>query len=420
MLIGDPLRVNQILLNLLSNAYKFTPPGGCIRFMVTEHGVKGRQAFFCFSVKDNGVGMPADFMNRIFLPFEQQDSSIARRFGGSGLGLSIIHNLVKLMGGTIQVQSKEGEGSTFTVELPFELPPEYYQPKVKKDFSEIRMLVVDDDHDTRHYTSAILERMHIHHDCAASGEEALHKFEDVIRLGSTYDICIIDWKMPGMNGLQTAATLREKFGRDTTIIIASAYDFSEMETEALQAGVDMCIAKPLFQSTIFNLLMDLTDGKYSQHDTTEQAPGFDFTGHHFLIAEDNLINMEVAVGLLDMVGASVDKAVTGREALEKFEAAPPGTYDLILMDIQMPVMDGMEATRCIRNASHPEAKTIPILAMTANAFTEDVAAVYAAGMNDHIAKPIDTQAMYAIIAKYIQKPAATADRTAAEKPKETA
>ncbi len=218
--------------------------------------------------------------------------------------------------------------------------------------------------------------------------------------GSGYDVCFIDWRMSEMSGIEVTRKIRERFGEDTLIIIASAYDLSEVEDEAKEAGANYFVTKPLFQSTVFNVLMMLSGGKYKK--MTAKEDDFDFTGHHVLMAEDTLFNQEVAIELLHMVHMEVDCVEDGRQAVEKFEKSEPGTYDAILMDVQMPVMDGHEAAQAIRKLSREDAATIPIYAMTANAFTEDVTAALASGMNGHIAKPIDTQILYSTLQKIIK------------------
>ncbi len=398
-LIGDQLRLHQILLNLLSNALKFTDRGGSVKLKITQHDTSGDALFLSFSVSDTGQGMTPEFMSRIFKPFEQQESSTALRFGGSGLGLSISKNLVELMGGTIRVESELGKGTTFHVELPFERTGDEPQGKNELSFKKIRILVVDDEQDSREYTSVILNRMELAHDCVRSGEEALAAFTARQNEGKGYDLCIIDWKMPNMGGLETSRRLREIADKDTTIIICTAYALQEVEDEAKNYGVDMCIPKPLFQSTLFNLLVGLSGRAFVRH--SEEPENFDFTGKRVLLAEDNIVNMEVAVGLLGMVGLNPDRATNGREAVDMFLKSEPGSYDLVLLDVQMPVMGGYEAAKVMRQAERPDAKTIPILAMTANAFTEDISAALAAGMNDHIAKPIDTRVLYATLNKYL-------------------
>lgn len=398
-LIGDSLRLNQILMNLVSNAYKFTEPGGEVRITVKETTRRDQQVFLRFMVSDTGVGMSESMVKRIFKPFEQESAETAGKYGGSGLGLSIAKNLVDMMQGAIKVTSEKGKGTTFTVDLPFEATGEVLNPE-DKNLKDINILVVDDDEDAREYTSIILDRIGVHYDVANSGEKAVSMLEESYLIHQGYDICFLDWKMPGMDGVELTRKIRELFQPEMVIIIVSAFDLSEVEEEAKLAGADLFIPKPMFQSTVFDLLMNLSGGKYAKR--TADTCQYDFTGYKVLLAEDHPMNREIAVELLHIVHMEVDCAEDGREAVDIFLQSEPGTYELILMDIQMPVMDGHEAALEIRRSSHPEAETIPIYAMTANAFTEDVSAALASGMNGHIAKPIDTSLLYSTLDECIR------------------
>ena len=402
-LVGDQLRVNQILLNLLSNALKFTEKGGKVRLQIAQRQQLAGKIFLRFTVTDTGIGMDNAFLQRLFQPFEQHDCGTARRYGGSGLGLSITKNLVDMMGGEISVRSTPAVGSTFQVDLPFDLV-DTGKTRSTRSLRNLHMLVVDDDRDTLDYLDTLLTRMGVYHDCMDNGEDAVQLFLASHQGPHPYDICLLDWKMPHMSGAELTRKLRAITGDALCIIVVSAYDLQEIETQAKAAGASACIAKPVFQSTLFDLLMGISGGGQVQE--LPAQPVYDFSGRRFLLAEDNMINMEVAVGLLVMAGAQVDRAADGHEALDKFLIAPAGTYDLILMDVQMPVMDGNEAARAIRASSHPEARSIPIIAMTANAFTEDIAGVLASGMNAHVAKPIETQVLYRTLARHLKaKPA---------------
>ncbi|MDD2955344.1 MAG: transporter substrate-binding domain-containing protein [Oscillospiraceae bacterium] len=405
MVEGDQLRLNQILMNLLSNAMKFTPSPGRVRLTVAQLQGGGDQVRFRFEVADTGIGMSREFMARIFNPFEQEKAETARKYGGSGLGLSITNNLVTMMHGSIQVDSTEGEGTTFTVTLAF--------GKVKAgegrssgvcDFSKLRALIVDDESRSCDYMKALLKRCRVKSDVALSGEAAIRQIMKRDGTDYEYDLCLIDWNMPGLNGVETAERIRQECKKDMPIIIASAYDISEIRDAAIKAGVNRLIAKPLFQSSMFDLLVD-TFGKYDPAQGAEHLDQkADFSGVRVLLAEDNAMNLEIAVSILQKSDFVIDTAVNGKEALDKFTASQPGAYQVILMDIQMPVMDGHESARAIRASGHPQAKEIPIIAMTANAFTEDVTAALASGMNDHISKPINYDKLYYLLKKYLQKP----------------
>lgn len=399
-LIGDSLRVNQILMNLVSNAYKFTDEGGQIRITVQETTRKDEHVYLRFAVSDSGCGMSEEMMSRLFKPFEQESAVTAQSHGGSGLGMSIAKNLVDMMHGAIKVESEKGKGTTFTVDLPFVLSGRNAQNQDDK-LKDIRALVVDDDAEAAEYTSLVLQRIGVQYDVVSSGSEALQKATTEHQQGRCYDICFVDWRMPGMDGADLTRHLRRLFDRDTLIIIVSAYDPAEVEDDAKAAGADMFISKPLFQSTVFNLLMSLSGGKYINN--TADANEFDFTGHRVLMAEDNALNREIAVELLNMVHLEVECAEDGQKAVDMFRASAPGYYEAILMDIQMPILDGYEAAEAIRTSEHLDAQSVPIYAMTANAFSEDVSASLNAGMDGHISKPIDTEVLYRTIAAAIYK-----------------
>ncbi len=396
VLVGDGLRLNQILLNLLSNAVKFTPPGGKIELHVTQLSIGNRQAFFEFKVADTGCGIDEDMMSRLFKPFEQANAETSQRHGGSGLGLSIAKSLVEMMHGTILVTSQKGAGTTFAVNLPFGISDKSSQESAEK-FKSIKALIVDDDACTREYTTVVLDRIGIEHDSAESGQQAVDMLEQAHSKGLGYDVCFVDWRMPGIDGIEVTRRIRRLYDADTIIIIVSAYDLSEVEEEAKAAGANLFVTKPLFQSTVFDVLMTLSGGKYKN--AGADAKQYDFSGKRVLLAEDNALNREIAVELLQLTNLAIDTVENGKEALEKFQTTAAKTYDAILMDIQMPLMDGYEATRQIRKCNHPQAKTIPIFAMTANAFTEDVNAAFSCGMNGHISKPIDTQMLYGTLKK---------------------
>lgn len=389
---GDFLRVNQILLNLLSNAIKFTPRGGSIRLEINQMDRGNGSTFLQFIVSDTGIGMSEDFLERLFLPFEQADNQISQKFGGTGLGMAITHNLVELLGGSINVKSKLGEGTTFTVELPFDLPEETMAQKTRQ-LDTLRVMVVDDEEDVCTHAGLLLKRMGIAARCVKTGHEAVKVALEAHEAGTGYDVCIVDWQMPGMDGVMVTRQIREKLGPDTLIIIISAYDWSEIEEEARLAGVNAFISKPLFESSLYNVLVSALGLKPDREDKTE-IPMKDYTGKRFLLVEDNALNQEIAVELLKMTGAETDCADDGLEAVKKFAASPAGFYSAIFMDVQMPIMNGYDATKKIRASGHPDSRTIPIVAMTANTFIEDIDAAYAAGMNGHIAKPIDVKMLY--------------------------
>jgi signal transduction histidine kinase/DNA-binding response OmpR family regulator len=390
ILKGDSLRVNQILLNLISNAYKFTDAGGSIKLSVTETSKQNDTVFIRFTITDTGCGMSQEMLSRLFMPFEQESATTAKKHGGSGLGLSITKNLVELMHGRIKVESEVDKGSTFTVDIPFVISDNQLKGS-DLNLANIKCLIVDDEESAREYTSILLQRIGVQYEIASSGEEAVIMLHNAKQQNYSYDLCFIDWQMSGIDGIEVTKQIRELF-TDTMIIIVSAFDISSIVEEAKIAGASMCISKPLFQSTIFNLLTQLYGKKITKE--TADPDDYDFTGHKILLVDDVDFNREVAVELLEMVKVTVDCAANGQEAVDKFLASEPGTYDLILMDVQMPIMDGHDATRIIRHSPHPDAQIIPIYAMTANAFTDDVSAALSVGMNGHISKPIDTTFLY--------------------------
>ena len=399
--IGDSLRLNQVLMNLLSNAVKFTPVDGLVTLGIDQLRQDEKQVYIRFSVSDTGIGMSEEYMSRLFQPFEQESAATAQKYGGTGLGLSITHNLVEMMGGTMAVQSRQGEGSTFTVTMHFDRAKEHHAPTLASaDYSHVRALVVDDQQDDGTYIKTMLKRCGVKSDTVTNGELALKKMRSRAGGEYSYDLCILDWNMPVMNGMEVAAKIRQEYGTELPIIIATAYDITPLMEEAKSVGVNRVVAKPLFQSTMFDLLVS-TFGKYDPSSGAAAAEiRRDLTGVHVLLAEDNAMNMEIAVTVLQKAGVVVDQAVNGQEAYEKFTGAAAGTYDLILMDVQMPVLNGYEATGKIRQSDHPEAKTIPIVAMTANAFAEDVAEALSHGMNAHIAKPVNNDKLFEILNQF--------------------
>ncbi|MDD3368497.1 MAG: response regulator [Lachnospiraceae bacterium] len=358
-----------------------------IDFNVHLKGVTEEQV-----VSDTGCGMSEEMLGRLFKPFEQESAGTARKHGGSGLGMSIAKQLTEKMGGSIQVDSKQNEGTTFTVDIPFEACKQNVS-ETQSSFADITVLVVDDDRDACEYCGELLDRIGVAHDTANSGEEALEMIGEAEDKGIAYKLCMIDWKMPDMNGIELTRQIRKIFGEDEIIIIVSAYDLNEIEEKRIRAGANYFMPKPLFQSTIYNALMRITSGTGMVYTGTKHVD-YDFKGKKILIAEDVALNLEVAVSLLKMVGIDVVCAEDGKQAVEVFTSNPAGTYDCILMDINMPVMDGYEATRQIRTSGKEDAKTIPIYAMTANAFSSDVTDALNAGMNGHIAKPIETDVLY--------------------------
>lgn len=398
-LIGDHLRMKQILLNLLSNAYKYTDVNGRIVFSVAEHKQQDNKVVLHCEVTDTGCGISEATADKIWEPFERDIKKCNEGTNGSGLGLAITKNLVTLMNGTIHFDSLEGIGTTFYLDIPLQTAE--HQLIDVSCFSNIKALVVDDDDTARRFMSSILGHFGIVCDTAASGEEALELLNRAYREGRGYDICFADWKMPGITGIDVTREIRKLFDEDTIVIVVSAYDFSEIEGEAMAAGANEMLAKPYFQSSVFDLLISLCK-KESDRQEEMLDTALDLSGKRVLMVEDNAINAEVLDGYLQRTGISVDYAINGKIATELFEAQEEDTYDIVLMDVNMPVMDGYEATRKIRMSRRMQGKTIPIIAITANAFAEDAVAAYDAGMDGHIAKPINPKVLFETLNIYLQ------------------
>lgn len=400
LLLGDSMRVNQILLNLLSNAIKFTPKGGSVRLEIRMLRSASDKIWLRFIVKDSGIGMKKEFLEHLYEPFEQADNGIARKYGGTGLGMAITKNLVAIMDRTIEVESQEGAGTTFMVDLPFGVSK--VDKKTAAEMEEMRVLVVDDDNDTCEHAAVLLKGMGVNVDWALNGFEAIEKVRSACEDdGRCYDVCFIDWCMPELDGIETARRMRRYVGPDVLIIIISAYDWSSIEEQAKAAGVNAFIAKPFFASNLYNTLLTVSRKPELGFSAVGNKETYDFGGKKVLLVEDNELNMEIASELLKFVNLQVEHAENGKVAVDIFRNSKEKEYALIFMDIQMPLMNGYDAARCIRSSEHPAAGTIPIIAMTANAFNDDVQAAFDAGMNGHLAKPIDVEVLYKTIARYI-------------------
>lgn len=396
-LVGDSLRLNQILLNLLSNSLKFTPAGGSVSLIIQQIHKKNGRVRLRFTVRDTGIGMSREFMERLFLPFEQEHGSGSLSNAGTGLGMPITKNLITLMGGTIAVESSPGNGITFTVELDFGVPEGTEHVSCRnQDIENLKVLIADDDRDSCIHTSLTLENMGISSCWVLSGTECVEKVIDAHKTGGDYDVCLIDWKMPDMDGIEVTRRVRGYVGPDTTIIIITAYDISSIEQSAREAGANAFLSKPIFSSTLYNTLISATGVERAVHIPDKENEMLDVEGRHVLLVEDNELNREIAVEMLKIMGINATCACNGKEAADMF-LSHGDDFDLILMDVQMPVMNGYQAADAIRRSGHKRAKAIPIIAMTANAFHEDVVKAYEAGMNGHLAKPVDLKQLYRTI-----------------------
>lgn len=396
----DSVRLNQILLNFLSNAIKFTPEGGSIRMsMFEKESPKGEDwSRICITVEDSGIGMSKEFRDKIFESFAREDNNRVQKIQGTGLGMAITKYIVDAMGGTIEVQSEQGKGTMFCVTLDLEKAMVQEEDMILPAW---RMLVVDDDEQLCLSAVKSLKTIGVEADWTLDGESAVQMVEKRHLHHDDYHIILLDWKLPGMNGIKTANEIHRKLGDDIPIILISAYDWSDIEEEARDAGITGFISKPLFKSTLYYSLRKfagITDEKKIEYeDKTE-----DFSGRRILLAEDNDLNWEIAEELLGEIGFSMDRAENGKIGVEMFENSDIGFYDAILMDIRMPIMNGYEATETIRALDRADAAEIPIIAMTADAFSEDHKKCLEAGMNAHIAKPIDLQEVVKQLKKYMK------------------
>ena len=380
-LYADQLRINQIFINILSNAVKYTEPGGTVDVDIREEkGETDKTVKITYVVADTGIGMTPEYMQHMYDPFTRQTDSRVNTIQGTGLGLSITKKMIDLMNGTIDCESEVGKGTTFTVKLEIAVAD---KTEEEMKLPPVNVLIADDDDVLRQTAADTLRSIGVEADTAAGGMEAVQKVQD----GAQYQVVLLDLKMPDMDGIETARKIREKMGDKVPIVLISAYDWSDMEEAAKEAGVNGFISKPLFRSTLYNKLSEVL-GNEREHNGTEDENA-DIAGMHILVTEDNDINWEIISMLLQMQGVETERAVNGLEAVERMKNARKGEFDLIFMDIQMPVMNGIEATKQIRALEDPWARQIPIIAMTADAFSENVAECFEAGMNGHIAKPID-------------------------------
>ena len=384
----DKTRLNQVLLNLLSNAVKFTPAGGTVSVRLKQFPgtVKGSGRYE-IRVKDNGIGMSPEFVKKIFSPFERERTSTVSRTQGTGLGMAITKNIVDMMGGTIEVHTEQGKGTEFIVSLPLRIQSEKHHTEKIAELEGLKALVVDDDFNTCDSLTKMLVRVGMRSEWTLSGKEAVLRARQSMELGDAFHAYIIDWRLPDMNGIEVTRQIR-RLGDDTPIIILTAYDWSEIEVEARAAGVTAFCAKPMFMSDIRDTLMTAIGQKQAEAEDTILPAGSDFRGKRILLVEDNELNSEITVEILNEYGFMVDTAENGAEAVEKVKRSKPGGYDLVLMDVQMPVMNGYEATRQIRALNNPALAGITILAMTANAFDEDRKKALECGMDGFLTKPI--------------------------------
>lgn len=402
--IGDPARLSRIATNLISNAIKYTPSGGLITLALREK-TPMIQGYGCYElmVQDNGIGMSARFLDRLFEPFEREEDVRLSRIQGTGLGLSIVKSMVELMMGSIQVESGKDKGTTFRVTLNLRLDEREAQDA--RHLAGLPVLVVDDDKTNCQTVTEILCNIGMEGEWTDNGIQAVRMVAERHQKGADYLAVLLDWKMPGIDGVEAARRMRAEVGPQVPIIILTAYEWGEIEAEAREAGVDAFLSKPIYKAKLLQKMTEITDGRLEASKVPHVFPIRDIPqGKRVLLAEDNELNREIAVEILRMMGVEADWAEDGAAVVERFAGSAPGTYDLILMDIQMPNMNGYEATRTIRGMDRPDSLSIPIVAMTADAFRKDEQAAREAGMNEHLAKPISVERLAQALKRFLSHP----------------
>ena len=392
--IGDNMKLRQVLINILGNAVKFTPEGGKVELNVEKTAQFDGKTALRFTITDTGIGMSKDFLPHIFDTFAQEDTSNTNRYGSSGLGMAITKNIVEMMNGTIEVSSEKGKGSTFTFTVTLSDSDRKNSGDENEEIhpSEMSVLIVDDDPIACEHAKLVLDKAGICSEIASSGPEAIEMVTLRHARRDPYNLILVDWKMPEMDGIETTRKLRDIIGQESAIIILTAYRWDDVLEDALSAGVDSFLPKPLFAAAVMDEFRSAA--KRKKLTTKKTAGKADLNGRHILVAEDVAINAEILIMVLQARGMSADLAENGRIAVEKFSAQEPGYYDAVLMDMRMPEMDGLEATRAIRALNRPDAASIPVIALTANAFDEDVQRSLQAGLNAHLSKPIQPDALY--------------------------
>ncbi|MBR1860177.1 MAG: response regulator, partial [Selenomonadaceae bacterium] len=399
--IGDDTKLKQVLINILGNAVKFTPQGGHVTLTVKCTAQFENKSTIRFIIKDTGIGMDEDYLPKVFEVFSQEDSTSTNAYGGSGLGLAISKNIIEMMNGNISVKSKKGLGSEFIVNVTLRNVDKSYQNEGNSiNIHDLNVLIVDDDPIACEHAQLVLEEVGISSEFAISGAEGIEMIRLAHARNKPYNLILMDLHMPEQNGIEVTRKIREIVGNESAIIILTAYSWDDIVEDAVSAGVDSFMSKPLFASNVleqFNQSLKKKNVILSKEDSST-----DLTGCRILIAEDMQVNAEIMMMLLSMREMEAEHAVNGKIAVEMFTSHPVGYYDAILMDIRMPEMDGLEATRTIRASDHPDSKTIPIIAMTANAFDEDVQRSLQAGMNAHLSKPVEPEHLYDTLSELIE------------------
>ena len=398
--IGDDTKLKEVLINILSNAIKFTDAPGSVTLTIERTAVYGDQSTMKFCVRDTGIGMDKEYIPKIFEAFSQEDSSRKNKYGSTGLGMAITKSIVEMMNGTISVESEKGVGTEFTVVVTLKNCENAGDKRENSvDHSKLYVLVVDDDAIAVEHAKMILEEAGIRADGCTSGREAIRMLEVQHAKNDPYNLVLMDWKMPEMDGLEVSKQIRERYDNETTVIILTAYNWDDVAGEAEKYGVDSFLAKPLFASNVIGEFERV--GRRNNMKLFQEKQRAELAGRRVLLAEDMEINAEIMMDILDMEDIEADHAENGRIAVEMFEASAEGEYAAILMDIRMPEMDGLEATAAIRALDRPDAKRIPIIALTANAFDEDVQRSLQAGMNAHLSKPVEPDLLYQTLGELI-------------------
>jgi len=397
--IGDDMKLKQVLINMLSNAIKFTEAPGSIMFEVERVGTFEDQSTLKFVIRDTGIGIDKEFIPKIFDSFTQENSSHSSKYGSTGLGMAITKNIVELMNGTISVRSEKGEGTEFTVVISLKNCDRPLSANTYIKPQDMKVLVVDDEEIAAEHARIVLDEAGISADTCFSGEEALRMIELEHTKHTPYNLILLDWKMPDMDGIKTAAEIRKRYDRETTVIILTSFNWDEIMDEAMHVGVDSFLAKPLFASNVIDEFARVALKNGMDHVAEKRR--VDLNGRHILMAEDIKVNAEIMKRILEVKGIDVDHAENGKITLDTFAASDAGYYDAILMDVRMPEMDGLEASAAIRALDRPDAKTVPIIALTANAFDEDVQRSLQVGMNAHLSKPVDPDHLYSTLEELI-------------------
>ncbi len=397
--IGDDMKLKQVLLNILSNAIKFTSAPGNIVMTVERTAVFEDQSTIKFTIADTGIGMEKSFIPKVFDTFTQEDSSRNNKYGSTGLGMAITKNIVDIMNGTISVDSEKGKGTEFTVVVTLKNCDRNLSETFFINPKDMRVLVVDDEEVAAEHARIVLDEAGIKADTALSGQDAMHMLEVQHLKKEPYNLVLLDWRMPEMDGLEVAKEIRKQYSSETTIIILTSFNWDEIMDEALHIGVDSFLAKPLFASNVISEFERIA--RKNNMALFREKGKTELEGKHILLAEDVFINAEIMKELLKIKGAIIEHAENGRIAVDMFNESTESYYDAILMDVRMPEMDGLEATKTIRKFERPDSKTVPIIAMTANAFDEDVQRSLQAGMNAHLSKPVEPERLYQILEELI-------------------